>query len=63
MGVTILVEHRRNEEILEEARVGPIAIVMRREGRNGSGTSREEMEQNASSEQLPKLRWMGSAPG
>ena len=31
MGLSLLVlEHRRNEEILEEARVEPIAMVMRR---------------------------------
>ena len=29
MGVSLL-EHRRNEEVLEEARVEPIVIVMRR---------------------------------
>ena len=43
MGVSLL-EHKRNEEIWEEAKVEPIATVMRRRGWNGSGTSKEEMK-------------------
>ena len=40
--VLAYLEHRRNE-ILIEAKVEPIATVMRREGWNGSGTLKEEM--------------------
>ena len=44
-------QHRRNEEILEEATVETIAIVMRRGRWNGSGALKEDMKQKTS-EQL-----------
>ena len=45
MGVSLL-EHRRNEEILEEAKVEPIGMVMRRRGleRFGHVKRRDETE-------------------
>ena len=45
-----MLEHRRNEEILEEAKVEQIATVMRR---SGLATSKEEMKPRTS-EQLSK---------
>ena len=52
MGVSLLVlEHQRNEEILEEARVEPIAMVMRRLEWFGQVKRSDEQKR---SEQLPK---------
>ena len=52
IGVSLL-EHRRNEDILVDAKVEPIEMVMRRRSWNGSGTSKEEMKLKTS-EQLLK---------
>ena len=41
MGMSLL-EHRRNEEILEEAKVEPIAMVGEGGGWNGSATLKED---------------------
>ena len=48
-----LLEHRKNEEILEEARMEPIAVSREGEGWNGSGTFKEELKEKPS-EQLWK---------
>ena len=61
MGVSLL-EHLRNEEILEEAKVEAIATVnlWDGEGWNGLDTSKGEVKLKTS-EQLQKWRWRGSA--
>ena len=68
MGVSLL-EHRRNEEILEEARVEPIAMVMRRrrlewfghiKRRDGTEDIRAVAELKMDGKRprgRPKLRW------
>ena len=51
--VASLLEHRRNEEILDEAEVEQIAMEKEKLGWNGPGTSKEEIELNMS-KQLQK---------
>ena len=67
-----LLEHRRNEEILEKAKVEPIAMVMRRRRLEwfGHGKRRYETEniravvemkmEGKRSRGRPKLRWKGT---
>ena len=69
MGVVNLLEHRRNEEILEEARVVPTAMVARRRRLEWFGhvKRREETENTRAVAEMkmerkrpigtPKLRW------
>ena len=56
-----LLEHRINEEILEEARVVPIAIVMRRRMLEGFGhvKTRDETENTRA---VPEMKIEGKRP-
>ena len=70
IGVSLL-EHRRNEEILEEASVEPIAMVMRRLEWFGYIKRRDETENIRAVVEMkmegkrprgrPKLRWKDTA--
>ena len=72
MGVSLL-EHRRNEEILEEAKMEPIAMVMRRRRLEwfGQVKRRDESENIRAVVEMkmegkrprgrPKLRWKDTA--
>ena len=72
MGLSLL-EHRRNEEILEEAKVEPIATVMRRRRleRFGHVKRRDETENIRTEMKMegkcprgrPKLRWNDTIRG
>ena len=59
MGVNLL-EHRRNEEILEEAMVEPIAMVMRVRRLEWFGLGKIRERKQEILEQLPKSRWKGN---
>ena len=56
-----LLEHRWNGEILEEAKVVPIATAMRRRRLEWFGHVNNEYMKHKTSEQLQKWRCMGSA--
>ena len=59
MGVSV--EHQRNEDVWEEARVEPIAMVVRRRKLEWFEHVKRRGETEKTSEQLQKWRWRGSA--